>query len=108
MTPRALIDQRPLGMLQVRVLALCFLVALFDGFDTQAIAYTGPAMLADFALAPTALAPVLTAGIIGMALGAMLLGSWQTALAAGRWYWGQWCCSAWPPSPRPGPGTSTR
>jgi AAHS family 4-hydroxybenzoate transporter-like MFS transporter len=62
-------------MLQVRVLALCFLVALFDGFDTQAIAYTGPAMLADFALAPTALAPVLTAGIIGMALGAMLLGS---------------------------------
>lgn len=75
MTPRALIDQRPLGMLQVRVLALCFLVALFDGFDTQAIAYTGPAMLADFALAPTALAPVLTAGVIGMALGAMLLGS---------------------------------
>ncbi len=57
------------------MLALCFFVALFDGFDTPAIAYTGPAMLANFSLAPTALVPKMTAGVIGMALGAMLLGT---------------------------------
>ena len=70
----ALIDDAPLGALQIRVLALCVLIALLDGFDTQAIAFTGPAMLASFRLPAGALAPILTAGIVGMTLGAMTLG----------------------------------
>ncbi|MDQ6217007.1 4-hydroxybenzoate transporter, partial [Achromobacter insolitus] len=45
-----LIDQERLGAFQWRVLILCFLIALFDGFDTQAIAFTGPAILAAFDL----------------------------------------------------------
>ncbi|MCP6134507.1 MFS transporter, partial [Klebsiella pneumoniae] len=59
---------------QALVFSLCFLVAMFDGFDTQAIAYTGPALMAAFNLAPGELAPVMTAGVIGMAVGAMSLG----------------------------------
>jgi MFS transporter, AAHS family, 4-hydroxybenzoate transporter len=70
----SLIDHERLGPFQWRVLALCFLVALFDGFDTQAIAFTGPAILAAFSLPPGSLAPILTAGIVGMTLGAMTLG----------------------------------
>ncbi|RQR35001.1 MFS transporter [Burkholderia sp. Bp9143] len=70
----ALIDDAPLGALQIRVLALCVLIALLDGFDTQAIAFTGPAILASFRLPAGALAPILTAGIVGMTIGAMTLG----------------------------------
>ncbi|EEE04085.1 MFS transporter [Burkholderia multivorans] len=70
----AWIDDAPLGAFQIRVLALCVLIALLDGFDTQAIAFTGPAILASFALPAGALAPILTAGIVGMTIGAMTLG----------------------------------
>lgn len=69
-----LIDQERLGAFQWRVLILCFMIALFDGFDTQAIAFTGPAILAAFNLQAGALAPILTAGIVGMTVGAMTLG----------------------------------
>ena len=69
-----LIDQERMCAFQWRVLILCFLIALFDGFDTQAMAFTGPAILAAFKLQSTELAPILTTGIVGMTVGAMLLG----------------------------------
>src|SRR5690606_27287092 len=70
---KTVIDQK-LSTYQWMVIILCFLIALFDGFDTQAVAFTGPALLTHFDLETGALAPILTAGIIGMTLGAMLLG----------------------------------
>ncbi len=69
-----IINGHKLTAFQWRVFGLCFLVAIFDGFDTQAIAFTGPAILQAFSLGPGALAPILTAGILGMVLGAMTLG----------------------------------
>ncbi|KPU99422.1 4-hydroxybenzoate transporter [Variovorax paradoxus] len=69
-----LIDQSRLSPLQWRIFGLCFLVALCDGFDTQAMAFTGPAILQAFNLKAAALAPILTAGIVGMVLGAMVFG----------------------------------
>lgn len=69
-----LIDNERLGAFQWRVLILCFAIALFDGFDTQAIAFTGPAILSAFSLPTGSLAPILTAGIVGMTIGAMTLG----------------------------------
>jgi AAHS family 4-hydroxybenzoate transporter-like MFS transporter len=70
---QAAIDKRFSGY-QFRVITLCFIVALFDGFDTQAVAFTGPAMIEAFGASVESLAPVLTAGIVGMTLGAMGLG----------------------------------
>ena len=49
-------------------------MAILDGFDTQAIAFTGPSIIQAFGLGAGALAPILTAGIVGMVLGAMALG----------------------------------
>ena len=69
-----LIDRERMGAFQWRVLILCFLIALFDGFDTQAMAFTGPAILVAFELKAGELAPILTAGIVGMTIGAMVLG----------------------------------
>lgn len=69
-----LIDRTRLSAFQWRVFILCFLVAILDGFDTQAIAFTGPSIIQAFGLGPGSLAPILTAGIVGMVLGAMALG----------------------------------
>lgn len=69
-----LINRCPLTPFQWRVFILCFLVAIFDGFDTQAIAFTGPSITQAFGLRAGALAPILTAGTVGMVLGAMTLG----------------------------------
>lgn len=70
---KTVIDQG-ISKYQWMVIALCFLIALFDGFDTQAVAFTAPALLVHFDLETGALAPILTAGIVGMTIGAMLLG----------------------------------
>ena len=39
-----LIDRHPVVRYQIAVLMLCMLVAALDGFDTQAIGYTAPAI----------------------------------------------------------------
>ena len=74
LTIPSLIDNERLSAFQWRVFVLCFTIALFDGFDTQAIAFTGPAILAAFNLPAGSLAPILTAGIVGMTIGAMTFG----------------------------------
>ena len=68
------LDQNRFSRYQAFVVLLGFLVTTFDGFDTQAIAFTGPAIQTDFGIGPAGLTPVVTAGVIGMALGALLFG----------------------------------
>ncbi|WP_270255365.1 MFS transporter [Kocuria marina] len=70
-----LIDQSPMNARRGLVVVLCFVIALLDGFDTQSIAFIGPAIAADFAMGTAELTWVITASTIGMALGAMTLGS---------------------------------
>jgi MFS transporter, AAHS family, 4-hydroxybenzoate transporter len=41
----ALIDRQPVGRFQARIVALCFLVLVFDGFDAQVIGFVAPALL---------------------------------------------------------------
>lgn len=72
---RALIDSASLSRFQWQTFFLCFCVALFDGFDTQAIAFTGPAIASAFHLNPSELTPLIVAGTLGMALGAISVGS---------------------------------
>ncbi|KFX63952.1 4-hydroxybenzoate transporter [Burkholderia sp. K24] len=69
-----LIDREPLTSIQWRVFLFCFLVLTCDGFDTQALAFTGPTVIQTFDLGARGLAPILTAGIIGMVIGSMILG----------------------------------
>ncbi|WP_380574393.1 MFS transporter [Saccharopolyspora hordei] len=57
------------------VVALCFAVALLDGFDTRSIACIGPSIADEFGLSPGDMAWVITASTIGRCLGAMLLGA---------------------------------
>ena len=69
-----LIDQRPLGALQIRIIVLCGLVALLDGFDLLAIGVAAPAMSKALQIPPNQLGTVLSSALFGLMLGALVLG----------------------------------
>jgi AAHS family 4-hydroxybenzoate transporter-like MFS transporter len=69
-----LIDRRPVGRFQIRVIALCACVVFMDGFDTQAIGYVAPTLGRLWGLKPGALGPVFGAGLFGLMLGALIGG----------------------------------
>jgi len=68
------IDQRPLGRFQLQVVALCALIVLIDGFDTQAIGYVAPAIVKSWHVQRQDLGPVFAAGLTGLMLGALAFG----------------------------------
>lgn len=55
-----LIDQSPMNARRGLVVVLCFMIALLDGFDTQSIAFIGPAIATDFAMGTAELTWVIT------------------------------------------------
>jgi AAHS family 4-hydroxybenzoate transporter-like MFS transporter len=71
----ALIDRQQVGKFQVRIVALCFLVLIFDGFDAQVIGFVAPALLGALKLERAMLAPIFTAGLVGYGLGSIIFGT---------------------------------
>jgi AAHS family 4-hydroxybenzoate transporter-like MFS transporter len=69
------IDNTPMGFKRWSIIILCFVIALLDGFDTQSIAFIGPAIAEDFGLQATDMTWVITASTVGMCVGAMSLGT---------------------------------
>lgn len=74
-----LIDRR-LAAYQISIIGFCFLVALLDGFDSQAIGVTAPLMIPDLHLLPSQLGAIFSASSWGFLVGALLLGP-----CADRW-----------------------
>src|SRR6516162_6019540 len=70
----ALIDRHPVTRFQIGVLILCMLVAALDGFDTQAIGYTAPAIAGMLKLPMAQFGKVGSAGLVGAAVGALSFG----------------------------------
>lgn len=70
-----IIDDSPFGRSRLVIVILCFLAVLVDGFDTQAIGYIAPALVADWHIAKAALAPVFASSLAGLMVGAFLFGS---------------------------------
>lgn len=68
------LDRHPFSRFQWLIFALCFLVVLFDGFDTAAIGFVAPSLVVDWGVSRPDLAPVLTAALFGMAAGAVVAG----------------------------------
>lgn len=57
-----------------RVIAICFAIAMIDGFDTLVVSFIGPALVGTWQLAPAELGRIFGAGLIGAALGGMTAG----------------------------------
>jgi AAHS family 4-hydroxybenzoate transporter-like MFS transporter len=69
-----LIDRHRVTGFQIAILILCMLVAALDGFDTQAIGYTAPAIAAVIHLPMPQFGQVGSAGLVGAAIGALSFG----------------------------------
>jgi len=68
------IDRLPIGRFQVLALTLCGLVAILDGFDTQAIAFVAPVIAREWSMDVAAFGPIFGAGLLGLMVGALVMG----------------------------------
>lgn len=71
---QAFLNDHPFSPFQWTIFALCFLIVLLDGFDTAAIGYIAPSLVAEWGVERPALAPVLSAALFGLAGGALSAG----------------------------------
>ena len=69
-----LIDEQKVGSFQIRILILCALAALLDGFAAQMIGYLAPSIAREMRLSPAALTPIFAWGLFGLMLGALIFG----------------------------------
>jgi AAHS family 4-hydroxybenzoate transporter-like MFS transporter len=67
-------DRARLSALQKRVIAICFGMALLEGFDSQAMGYAAPSVAREFGLGPGALSLVFSSGLLGMLVGSFVFG----------------------------------
>jgi len=72
--PAELVEQQGIGAFQVRLLVICALILLFDGFDAQAIGYIAPSLIAEWSINRAALGPIFSAGLAGLMIGAFVFG----------------------------------
>jgi len=70
----AVIDQSRVSRYQWVILCISLITALFDGYDTQGIAYVAPVMAQDLHFDRSQLGPIFSAGLFGLMLGAIVFG----------------------------------
>lgn len=68
------LERRELGAFRRRVILICWLIAVLDGFDVQAMAFVAPTLAKSWAIDPALMGQVLTAGLVGLMLGSVVLG----------------------------------
>lgn len=73
LAPSEMIEHGKLGAYQIRILLLCALAVIFDGFDVQAMGFVAPAIKQEWQVAPAVLGPIFSASLFGMVIGSLLL-----------------------------------
>ncbi|MFJ2426981.1 MFS transporter [Pseudomonas sp. NPDC087804] len=74
------IDNRPVGRYQWLIMALCFFIVLFDGFDVAVMGFIAPSLIQEWGLSKAAFGPVMSAGMVGLAIGALTAGPYADRL----------------------------
>ena len=70
----SVVNSGRLARSQYRIILICALVAMIDGFDTQCVAFVAPEIANSWHVAPSEFGSVFGAGLFGGMLGAMALG----------------------------------
>ena len=70
----SVMDDAALKPIHVKVLLISILVALVDGFDNQALAFTAPAIATAWGAPPLAFATAFSGGLAGMLVGSLMFG----------------------------------
>ena len=68
------IDAQKVSAFQIRIIILCALAAMLDGFAAQMIGYIAPSLAHDMHLAPATLSRIFAVSLIGLMLGALTFG----------------------------------
>ncbi|MEN3751755.1 MFS transporter [Mangrovibacter sp. SLW1] len=68
------IDARPISPFQWRVLALCLIIIMFDGYDAAVMGFIAPALIEQWGISRVAMGSILGAAMFGVALGALIAG----------------------------------
>lgn len=71
---KAWIDARPISRFQWRVLLLCLIIIMFDGYDAAAMGFIAPALIEHWSISRAAMGPILGAAMFGVAIGALIAG----------------------------------
>lgn len=74
MTNSIVVRDDALGARHYFLFFLCFLLVLVDGYDASTLAYTAPAMIAEFQFDPSQLGVLFSAHLVGMVIGSPLFG----------------------------------
>jgi MFS transporter, AAHS family, 4-hydroxybenzoate transporter len=69
-----IIANQKFGPFHVRLIVLCLLIQFLDGFDTQALAFAGPALREAWGLGPRDLGTVVSLGAVGTGIGSICMG----------------------------------
>ncbi|MDH7794228.1 MULTISPECIES: MFS transporter [unclassified Beijerinckia] len=69
-----IINNTPINGFRGGIFAICFLVMMLDGFDTQAAAFVAPTLMAEWKLSPGTLGAMFSSVLLGAIIGAFLLG----------------------------------
>ena len=73
-TVSEMIDQRPMGRYQIWTMALCGMVIVLDGFDTQSIGFLAPSMAETLHVPIKTFGPIFAAALVGLMISSMLSG----------------------------------
>ena len=69
-----LIDDQPMSGLQACIVALCAVIAMLDGFDTQSIAFVAPVIALEWHLPIASFGAIFALGLVGGMVGALGFG----------------------------------
>lgn len=69
-----LLDEQKVSSFQIRVLVLCALAVLLDGFNAQVIGYVAPPVATALHLSQREMGPVFSASLVGVMVGTLTLG----------------------------------
>ncbi len=73
-TVSEIIDQRPMGRFQIWTMALCGMVIVLDGFDTQSIGFLAPSIAESLHIPIKNFGPIFVFALIGLMISSMLSG----------------------------------
>ena len=73
-TVSEIIDRRPMGRYQIWTMALCGMVIVLDGFDTQSIGFLAPSMADTLHVPVKTFGPIFAAALVGLMISSMLSG----------------------------------
>jgi AAHS family 4-hydroxybenzoate transporter-like MFS transporter len=69
-----LIDNASFGRIQWQVASLCFLAAMVEGFDVQAVAFIAPIVSLKWHIPSSEFGAVFAAGLVGLCIGSAVVG----------------------------------